>query len=50
MNKATQTIDVHQDECTLVLCECCYGVILEEDAEYNEEMPYCHHCIKEMWS
>lgn len=35
-------------EITLLLCECCFDVILEDDAQYHENKSYCHHCIEEV--
>lgn len=35
-------------EITLLLCECCFDVILENDAEYYHDISYCHHCIDEV--
>jgi hypothetical protein len=35
-------------EITLLLCECCLEIILEADAEYHEDLPYCHQCIEEV--
>lgn len=37
-------------EITLLLCECCYDIILEDDAQYHDETTYCHHCIEEVSS
>jgi len=46
MNGTSQNVDEYQDECTLVLCEYCYGIILEDVAENHEDLPYCHDCIR----
>jgi|GEM_PF-5088313 len=35
-------------EITMLLCESCFDIILEDDAEYHQEKPYCHHCIDEV--
>lgn len=35
-------------EITLLLCECCFDVILEDDAEYHRDKCYCHQCIEEV--
>jgi len=35
-------------EITLLLCECCFDVILEDDAQYHGNKSYCHHCIEEV--
>lgn len=47
---ATQAIENCRDEYTFLLCECCFDLILEDDAEYHKELPYCHHCIEEVQS
>lgn len=33
---------------TFVLCECCFDIILEDDAEYHHDKSYCHRCLKEI--
>ena len=35
-------------EITMLLCEGCFDVILEDDAEYHHEKYYCRHCIDEV--
>ncbi len=35
-------------EITMLLCEACFDIILEDDAEYHHEKSYCHHCIDEV--
>lgn len=37
-------------EITLLLCECCYDIILEDDAQYHDDNTYCHRCIEEVRS
>lgn len=37
-------------EITLLLCECCYDIILEDDAQYHDETTCCHNCIEEVRS
>jgi formylmethanofuran dehydrogenase subunit E len=32
-------------EITLIFCEHCYDFILEEEALYLEELPYCIECV-----
>lgn len=47
MIKATPKYGAYQDECMLLLCECCLEIILEDDAEYREGLPHCRRCVEE---
>lgn len=35
-------------EITLLFCESCFDIIIEDDAEYHHDKCYCHHCIEEV--
>jgi len=35
-------------EFTVIVCECCFDVLLEDDVEYLNGKLFCHHCIKEI--
>jgi hypothetical protein len=45
---AIQTIETYPTEYTFLLCECCFDIILEDDAQYHGDNSYCHHCIEEI--
>jgi len=47
---AIQANGTYQNEVTFLLCECCFDIILEHDAEYHKELPYSHNCIEEVQS
>jgi hypothetical protein len=36
------------NEITLLMCECCLDIVLEDDAQYLVDNCYCHHCIEEV--
>ena len=35
-------------EFTVMVCECCFDVLLDDDVEYLDEQLFCHHCIEEV--
>ncbi len=45
---AIATIERYPIEYTFLLCECCFDIILEDDALYHDDNSYCHHCIEEV--
>jgi formylmethanofuran dehydrogenase subunit E len=45
---AIQTNETDMEEITLLICDRCFEIIFEEDAEYHKELPYCHRCIEEI--
>ena len=47
---STQTIEACPAEYTFLLCEYCFDVILEEDADLHQSLAYCQHCIGEVRS
>jgi len=46
MNNTLPANETDRKEITLLICEHCFEIIFEDDAEYNEEIPYCHCCIE----
>ena len=36
-----------QSDFTVIVCEACFDVLLEDDTEYVEGKALCHHCIRE---
>jgi formylmethanofuran dehydrogenase subunit E len=44
--------DLHNDnypnpKFSIILCESCFDVLLEDDAEYLNGRAFCHRCIEE---
>ena len=33
---------------TIIVCEACFDVLFEDDAEYYHDKYYCYHCLEEV--